>query len=144
MNTLGISSNCLMDCPLYDALEELSSLTNYVEIMSACGHSIPKYLEAAESFQLRYSIHSPTSDGNIAEPFEKIRKASLSVIREAAEAADNLGAETLVIHPGFCLEKDMFEKSYEALLLSIYDLGKMQEEFSVRFAVENLGIPIYE
>ena len=139
MNTLGISSNCLMDCPLFDALEELSSLTNYVEIISACGHSIPRYLEAAESFQLRYSIHSPTSDGNIAEPFEKIRKASLSVIREAAEAADNLGAETLVIHPGFCLEKDMFEKSYEALLLSIYDLGKMQEEFSVRFAVENLG-----
>ena len=84
MNTLGISSNCLMDSPLFDALEELSSLTNYVEIMSACGHSIPKYLEAAESFQLRYSIHSPTSDGNIAEPFEKIRKASLSVIREAA------------------------------------------------------------
>ncbi|HJJ83497.1 MAG TPA: hypothetical protein O0X61_02915 [Methanocorpusculum sp.] len=53
MNTLGISSNCLMDSPLFDALEELSSLTNYVEIMSACGHSIPRYLEAAESFQLR-------------------------------------------------------------------------------------------
>jgi sugar phosphate isomerase/epimerase len=33
----------------------------------------------------------------------------------------------------------MFEKSYEALLLSISDLERMQDEFSVRFAVENLG-----
>ncbi len=139
MNTIGISSNCLMKYTLFDALEEISSLTNFVEIMSACGHSLPEFLEAAESFPLRYSIHSPTSDGNIAEPSEKIRKASLSVIRESAEAADILGAETLIIHPGFCLDKEMFEKSYEALLLSISDLGRMQDEFSVRFAVENLG-----
>ena len=139
MNTIGISSNCLMKYPLFDALEEISRHTNFVEIMSACGHSLPEFLEAAESFPLRYSVHSPTSDGNIAEPNEKIRKASLSVICESAKAADSLGAETLVIHPGFCLEKDMFEKSYEALLLSISDLERMQDEFSVRFAVENLG-----
>lgn len=78
MNTIGISSNCLMKYPLFD-------------------------------------------------------------VCESAKAADSLGAETLVIHPGFCLEKDMFEKSYEALLLSISDLERMQDEFSVRFAVENLG-----
>lgn len=139
MKTLGISSNCLMKKPLFDALEELFSLTGYVEIMSACGHSLPEFAEAAESFSLRYSVHSPTSDGNIAEPFERMRQASLAVIRESADAADALGAETLVIHPGFCLEPEWFLASEAALHRSIADLGKMQEEFSVRFAIENLG-----
>ena len=139
MRTLGISSNCLMKQTLFSALEVLSSITDYVEIMSACGHSLPEYAEAAESFSLRYSVHSPTSDGNIAEPFEKIRQASLAVIRESADAADALGAETLVIHPGFCLEPERFRDSEKALIKSISDLGKMQEEFSVRFVMENLG-----
>ena len=139
MKTLGISSNCLMKKPLFDALEALSPLTGYVEIMSACGHTLPDFAEAAESFPLRYSVHSPTSDGNIAEPFERLRVASLSVIRESAEAADALGAETLVIHPGFCLEPEHFAESEAALHQSIEDLGSMQEEFSVRFVLENLG-----
>ena len=139
MKTLGISSNCLMKKPLFEALEILSDLTCYVEIMSACGHSLPEFAEAAESFSLRYSVHSPTSDGNIAEPFEKIRQASLAVIRESAEAAEDLGAETLVIHPGFCLEPKHFAESEAALVQSVSDLGKMQEEFSVRFVMENLG-----
>ena len=139
MKTLGISSNCLMKKPLFDALEALSPLTGYVEIMSACGHTLPDFAEAAESFPLRYSVHSPTSDGNIAEPFERLRLASLSVIRESAETADALGAETLVIHPGFCLEAERFSASEAALHRSITDLGAMQEEFSVRFVMENLG-----
>ena len=139
MKTLGISSNCLMKRPLFEALEMLSPLTEYVEIMSACGHALPDFSEAAESFSLRYSVHSPTSDGNIAEPHERLRTASLSVIRESAEAADELGAETLVIHPGFCLAADMFSASEAALMQSIADLGRMQEEFSVRFVMENLG-----
>ncbi|MBR4987665.1 MAG: sugar phosphate isomerase/epimerase, partial [Methanocorpusculum sp.] len=96
MKTLGISSNCLMKQPLFCALEALAPLTGYVEIMSACGHSLPEYAEAAESFSLRFSVHTPTSDGNIAEPNERLRQASLAVISESAKAADALGAETLV------------------------------------------------
>ncbi len=139
MRMFGISSNCLMGVPLFEALEQLAPMTQYVEIMSACDHSLPEFLEAASSFPLRYSVHSPTSDGNIAEPFSRLRTASLSVIRESAEAADSLGAETLVIHPGFCLEPKLFSASEEALLRSLADLSRMQEEFSVRFVVENLG-----
>ena len=139
MKTMGISSNCLMKQPLFCALEALAPLTDYVEIMSACGHSLPEYAEAAESFSLRFSVHTPTSDGNIAEPNERLRQASLAVISESAKAADALGAETLVIHPGFCLAADMFAASEEALRCSITDLGAMQDDFSVRFAIENLG-----
>ena len=139
MKTLGISTNCLMQHPLFDALEQLEPLTGFVEIMSACRHMLPEFREAAESFSFRYSVHSPTSDGNIAEPFERIRKASLEVIYDSAKAAEEIGAETLVIHPGFCLEPDWFAASEKSLLKSISDLGAMQEEFSVKFVIENLG-----
>jgi len=139
MKTLGISSNCLIQRPLFDALEELAAFTGYVEIMSACGHSLPEFSSAAESFSLRYSVHSPTSDGNIATPFERMRTAALEALAESAESADSIGAETLVIHPGFCLEPEWFSASEKALDKSIEDLGRMQEEYAVRFVLENLG-----
>lgn len=139
MKSLGVSSNCLLDMPLFDALEILSKKTDSIEIMSACAHSLPEFSEAAESFSVRYYLHSPTSDGNIAEPFERVRKASLLALRESAEAADKIGAVTLVIHPGFCLEPELFDASSLALKKSIADLGRMQDEFSTRFVIENLG-----
>lgn len=139
MHTPGISSSCLMDRPLFEALEELSALTDFVEIFSAARHSLSLNPEAAESFELRYTVHTPTSDGNIAEPNEKLRRASLEVLRESAAEADAISAETLVIHPGFCMEPDLWDLSLAALKKSLRDLGRMQEDFSVRFAIENLG-----
>ncbi|MDO5846475.1 MAG: sugar phosphate isomerase/epimerase family protein, partial [Methanocorpusculum sp.] len=139
MHRPGISTSCLMDRPLFDALEELSALTDLVEIFSAAKHFLPLNPDAAESFDLRYTVHTPTSDGNIAEPVEKLRKASLEVLAESAADADRINAETLIIHPGFCMEQDLWPLSLSALKKSLRDLGRMQKNYSVRFAIENLG-----
>ncbi|HJJ36707.1 MAG TPA: sugar phosphate isomerase/epimerase [Methanocorpusculum sp.] len=139
MGIIGISSNACMDLPLERALETLSAKTGFVEIMSGGRHSLFTYGSVLPSFSLRYSVHCPVSDGNIAEPNERIRKASVQVIADIAGICDDLGVETLVLHPGYCLESDLFPASEAALEKSIAELGKIQEEYTVRFAMENMG-----
>lgn len=139
MRRFGVSTNCLMAEPLADALMRLSEICDLVEIQCDARHSLFLYEDACREFDLRYTIHAPTGDGNIASAFEPMRRASIAVIRETAEAGDRIGAETLVIHPGFCLYPDEWDASTAAMLRSFAELGEMQEQFSVRFAVENLG-----
>ena len=136
---IGISSNCCLDLPLADALERLSQHTAFVEILASGNHSLFDFGEIAASYPLRYSVHCPVSDGNIAEPNEKIRRASVEVLAETAETADKINAEVLVIHPGWCMEQHLFAASEQALLRSVEELGNLQEEYTVRFAVENMG-----
>jgi sugar phosphate isomerase/epimerase len=128
-----------MDLPLERALAALEPFTNLVEIQCDAHHSLFRHASVLDRFDLRYTIHAPTADGNIAESFEPIRRASINVLRETAEIADAAGAEKLVIHPGFCLDQTGWEASISALYRSIQDLGILQEEFSVRFVMENLG-----
>lgn len=139
MNKIGISTNCAMHLSLEDALAALEPLTNLVEIQCDANHSLFRHASVLDRFDLRYTIHAPTADGNIAEPFEPIRRASIDVLRETAEIADTAGAEKLVIHPGFCLDPADREASVSALHKSIWELGALQKNYSVRFVMENLG-----
>ena len=135
----GISTNCLMDMELGGALEILAPLTNFVEIQCDANHSLFRHLEDAKSFDLRYSIHSPTSDGNIACTFEPMRRASVKVLEQTAAAAAEIDAEKIVIHAGFCMEKELWAVSCDALAKSLEELGRLQKEYSARFVIENFG-----
>lgn len=139
MRRFGVSTNCMMHAPLDEVLERLSRVTGLVEIQCDAFHALFSREEVCGCFDLRYTIHAPTGDGNLAVSFEPMRRASVAVIRETAEIGDRIGAETLVIHPGFCLEHGEWDCSTSAMLRSFEELGRMQEEFSIRFAVENLG-----
>ena len=139
MRRFGVSTNCGMGFPLPDVLMRLSEVCDLVEVQCDAKHSLFLYEDVCRDFDLRYTIHAPTGDGNIASAFEPMRRASVEVVRETAEAGDRIGAETLVIHPGFCLHPEEWDASTAAMLRSFAELGEMQEEFSIRFAVENLG-----
>jgi sugar phosphate isomerase/epimerase len=128
-----------MKYPLVDVLTRLSEICDLVEIQCDAKHSLFLYEDVCRDFDLRCTIHAPTGDGNIADPFESMRRASIEVIRETAVIGDRIGAETLVIHPGFCLFPLQRNAATVAMMQSFEELGKMQEEFSIRFAVENLG-----
>ncbi len=139
MKNISISTNCAMGLPLEHVLDELEPLTYLVEIQCDANHSLFRHASILDKFDLRYTIHAPTADGNIAESFEPIRRASIEVIRETADIADSVGAEKLVIHPGFCLDPTILGDSVFALHKSIQELGVLQDKFSVRFVMENLG-----
>ena len=135
----GISTNCLMDLPLKEALALLAPLSDRVEIQCDAGHSLFTHLEDAQSFDLHYTIHAPTSDGNLACTFEPMRKAAVAVLEETAKAAGEINAEKIVVHAGYCLDKSKWEESKLAAKRSLAELGALQEEYSARFVIENFG-----
>lgn len=135
----GISTNCLMNLSLGDALAQLAPLTDRVEIQCDANHSLFTHLEDAQSFDLRYTIHSPTGDGNIACTFEPMRRASVQVLEDVAKLAGEINAEKIVVHAGYCLDKNRWEESKRAAEKSLAELGKIQEEYAAKFVIENFG-----
>ncbi|WP_067048354.1 sugar phosphate isomerase/epimerase family protein [Methanofollis ethanolicus] len=136
---VGASTYCLMDRPLVEALEALARAVPLVEILSDSSHSLFSCADVCTSFDLRYTVHAPTSDLNIATPNERMREASVQIIADLAVICDEIGAERLVIHPGFCMERGVWAASEAALLSSLSDLSRLQEGAAVTFAIENMG-----
>ena len=71
----------------------------YAEIVKAFpNHEINT--ELLESYNFKYSIHSPLIDINIASLTPSIRKASINEIKNAIDDATKINAKNVVIHPG--------------------------------------------
>jgi sugar phosphate isomerase/epimerase len=128
-----------MDRDLAETLEILSARTGTVEILSEAAHDILHYSETCLSFDLQYTVHSPTADINIASCREPIRQASLDLLREVCRAAGEIDAGCVVVHPGFSPWIQLLDRSYLALRRSLGDLAAIQEEYGVPVAVENMG-----
>ena len=128
-----------MDMGLFEALEMLSERTDTVEILSDARHDLLYESESCSSFDLSYTVHSPTTDINIASCREPIRSASIDLLKEVCRKAGEIGASCVVVHPGFSPWLEMHDKSYNALRRSLRDLAGVQEEHGVPVAVENMG-----
>ncbi len=133
----GISTFCLHDIPLTDALDRISSVTGFIEIMDESMH----YLGSAEpllSYSAKYSIHAPCRGTNIASLLEPIRRASVEVITECFAIAAEVNAG-VVVHPGYFAWAEERAKAEQQLGRSLSDLSRISEEHSVRFFIENMG-----
>ncbi|MDK2974088.1 MAG: hypothetical protein PWP08_459 [Methanofollis sp.] len=139
MTRIGVSTYCLMDRSLGDALETLSTETDLVEVLSDSRHSLFEYADVCTSFDLRYTVHAPTTDLNIALENERMRLASIRVIEDLAGVCDRIGASVLVVHPGVCTDLRRMAASARALRRSLDDLARMQTGCAVTLAVENMG-----
>lgn len=138
-NFIGCSTCCLMDRPLEEALGLISGQTGLAEILSDGPHSLFLSEETCYSFDLRYTVHAPVADTNIASDNEHLRRATLRVMRDLAEVCDRIGAERLVIHPGHVWGEEVRGAAQAALDRSLSELAAIQGEVSVRFAIENMG-----
>ncbi len=132
----GISTSCLGDIPLEDALEILSGTTDFVEIMD----DGPHYCQSAEipdQFSFRYSLHAPSRGVNIASTLEPIRRASVEVISESLTIAGELNAN-VVIHPGYCAWAGGRALSLRALRHSLDEIRMVADDSGITFFVENM------
>lgn len=139
MSEIGVSTYCMMHRPLCDALETLSQETGLIEVLSDSLHSLFLYAEVCASFDLRYTVHAPTTDLNIALEHERMRRASIQVIKDLVGVCDRIGASVLVVHPGVCMDPRLMAASERALRRSLDDLSRLQEACAVTIAVENMG-----
>ncbi len=133
---LGISTNCLHQVPLEDALEQLAPITNVVEVMDDGLH----YLESAgllEQYPFDYSLHAPAKGVNIASQLPPIRRASVEVIAASFAIAAEVNAP-VVIHPGYASWEGGRDGAGARMRLSLEELGGYAQDMGVTFAVENM------
>ena len=135
-----ISTFCRMDYPLKTALAALAERTTHVEILADGLHDILADTRTCTEYPFSYSVHAPTSDINIASVYERMRQASLAVLDDTMAACTRIGADHLVIHPGYAPYEQVRARSCAALLRSLDDLTRLQEEHGVRACVENMGM----
>ena len=121
------------------SMSRISPHTNLVEILSDGIHSLFLSEEICYSFDLRYTVHAPCADINIASENERLRKAAITVITDLATICDRIGAERMVIHPGHVWGEEMRSVSQKALENSLIDLKRLQEDRNVRLTIENMG-----
>nr|WP_319376559.1 sugar phosphate isomerase/epimerase family protein [uncultured Methanoregula sp.] len=136
---LFISTFCCIDHPLEAALETLASRTSHVEILSDGLHDLLSYSTPCSEYPFSYSVHAPCSEVNIAAVSERMRSASIDVLAEVLAASARIGAEHLVVHPGFSPYEQVKDRSIASLLRSLDDLVLLQEEHGVRICIENMG-----
>jgi sugar phosphate isomerase/epimerase len=133
----GVSTFCLHNLPLTEALDQISRVTGFIEIMDEGLH----YLDSAEplmSYSARYSIHAPCRGTNIASLLEPIRRASVEVIARCFAIAAEVNAG-VVVHPGYFAWAEERMKAGEQLAKSLSELTVLGQELSVTCFIENMG-----
>ncbi len=128
-----------MDRSLDEALDLISAQTDLAEILSDGPHSLLSAEETCHSFDLRYTVHAPVADINIASDNEQMRRASIGVLADLSIICDRIGATRLVIHPGYTWGEEVRDAAARALDRSFDDLATLQREVGVRLAIENMG-----
>jgi sugar phosphate isomerase/epimerase len=134
---IGVSTYCLLEKPLGEALDTLSSLTGLIEVMDEGPHFIDDP-SLFESFSSDFIIHSPYHGMNIACLFEAVREASVDVMTDCFSVAAEIGAP-VVVHPGYFAweqERESADRQFKKSLLELKDFAR---DLSVSFSFENMG-----
>ena len=138
---IGASTLAGIETTLEETLEFIENLgIDYAELV----HQFPSEnidADILESYNLKYSIHSPFMDVNIAALQDKSRLNSIKQIKDSIDLANKINAEAVVIHPGlapFLANKYFLDKVYERANNSIKELGEYGRDLGVLATIENM------
>lgn len=133
----GISTFCLHSIPLDAALEQLTPITDHIEVMDEGLHHLDD-AEILKSYTTKFSLHAPSRGTNLASLLEPIRKASVEVMAGCFRIAAEVDA-CIVVHPGYFAWEEERGKAEKQLQRSLRDLDLLAREHSVDFFIENMG-----
>ena len=133
----GVSTFCLHREPLPSALEEISAITDTIEVMDDGPHHV-ETPEPLESFDVRFTLHSPSRGVNIASLLEPIRRASVEVTVQAFSIAAEVGGD-VVVHPGYFAWEGERHLALRQFGKSLTELRDAAKERSINFFIENMG-----
>ena len=143
---IGISMLHTLAEPFNTMLKRLATIeTEYVEIVDDGLHTLNKQRvaalnEAAKPKGLKYTLHCPIADINIASPSKPMLNASLKRLKQSMAYAHQLNAELWVLHPGQVTGITPFYpgSDWQQNIQSIRLLNKVAREYGLRVAVENV------
>jgi sugar phosphate isomerase/epimerase len=134
---LGVSTYCLMDRPLSEALDTLARLTDLIEVMDEGPHFITD-TSLFGSYTGKFTLHAPFHGMNIASVFEPVREASVRVMADCFMVAAEIGAP-VVMHPGYFAWEQERALSDRQFAKSLGELTAAAADRSVVFWFENMG-----
>jgi sugar phosphate isomerase/epimerase len=122
--------------------------TACIEIVDDGFHALDKQRVSmlksiGESYGLKYSVHAPFADINIASPSKPLHKAMLKRLEKSISYANILDAYVWVFHPGLKTGVSMFYPGMDWLqnLKTTRSLIKIASDYGVKIAIENVPEP---
>lgn len=146
---LAVSTLFCLHKPFEEALTDiLFAGTKCIELTDDGNHAlnqqrVDRLLELKASYGLRYSVHAPFADVNIAASDATIREAVLRRLETSIRWASALEAEALVFHPGATTALEHFypDSSWRLNLEAVRRLLKFAEDYGVPAMIENVPEP---
>ena len=146
---VGLSMLYCLDKPFNKMTEHLiKAETAYIEIIDDGFHTLNKQRALAlknigKSYGLKYSVHAPFADINIASPSKPLLKAMFTRLEKSISYTSALNAYTWVFHPGLKTGVSMFYPGMDWLqnLKSVRLLLKIASDYGVKIVIENVPEP---
>ncbi|WP_405296477.1 sugar phosphate isomerase/epimerase family protein [Methanobrevibacter sp.] len=138
---IGASTLAGIEYDLENALEFIESLgIEYAELVHQfpSEHIVPDILE---SYNLKYTIHAPFMDVNIATLQDKSRANSIDQMKNSIDLANEIDAEAVVVHPGlasFLAKKYFLDDVYKLANESIAEINDYSRDLGVLTTIENM------
>ena len=143
---IGLSMLYLLGQPFNSMVKQLGGAgTSWIEIVDDGYHMLSKTRvrklnEAAASLDLRYSVHAPFSDVNIASPSKPMLRASMKRLMKSMQFTSDLNAYLWVFHPGSKSGISSFYpgadwKQNESSTIKVHKAAK---DLGLNIAMENL------
>ncbi|MEM4706924.1 MAG: sugar phosphate isomerase/epimerase family protein [Candidatus Methanomethylicaceae archaeon] len=142
---IGISTLCTIG-KTFQIINELTSIgIEILEILDDWEDKLTKSKikilnEIKNTTNIKYTVHSPILDINIAASNDSIRKTSIKIIMNSMEMANAINAEIFVIHPGLSTPLENIVPNLNRYL-NIESLRKILdygEDLGIKVAIENM------
>jgi len=146
---IGLSTLYCLGEPFKKMTESiLKTDTTYIEIVDEGFHALNKRRvqilnELAASYGLKYTVHAPFADINIASPSKPLLNTTLKRLKKSILYASALNCQIWVFHPGLQTGISMFYpgKEWTRNLKTARLLFKFAKDHSVEAAIENVPEP---
>lgn len=143
---IGISMLHTLAEPFNNMLKDLDRIeTDYVELVDDGLHTLNKNRvsmlnKVAKSRDLKYTVHCPFADINIASPSKSMLKPGLKRLKQSMIYAHELNAALWVLHPGQKTGISQFypEQDWKQQIRSIILLHKIAKDLDLKIAIENV------
>jgi sugar phosphate isomerase/epimerase len=146
---IGVSTLYLLSEPFNKITKQITNLNvNHVEVVDDGLHTLNKRRVAAlkemgKSYSIKFSVHAPFADINIASPSHCVLKAMLKRLENSMKLASHLEAYVWVFHPGLKTGISMFYPGEDWLQnrKTAQLLYKIAKDYGLNIAVENVPEP---
>lgn len=141
---IGISSPDFSLIAFEEIMEKISKHFNRWEIVAEGKHYLwdikEKFLKITSSYNVKFSVHAPLSDINIASINQKMGNESIRQINETIKIASKLNISLITMHPGHLSPLGVLvpEEVKEINKRSVKQISKTAEEYGVTIALENM------